>query len=118
MNITIKPVDTPEEAVEQGAQLFDKTMPGWETTVQGAMSDGLFRMENWDRCMVGTLELWVDREHHDEGYVSFNGLSFRARSNESRWVGFLPLSYDDDAGFNVLDRLWREQVNKRTGEEN
>jgi hypothetical protein len=121
----IKRVETMEEAVEQGAAFLDMLRPGWEKTVRGAMTEGLFSMRTWDACMAGTLELYDDSENRAK--ISFNGLSFLAYSNEVRWIGFLPLEDDDDEWgvdhdedeeevedeYRKLDRLWREQVDHR-----
>lgn len=111
----VREVFTPEEAVEQGALLLDKYRPGWWTTVDGAITDGLFRMDDWDSCMVGTLELWARMDDfHPYRMIGFNGLSFRASSEQTRWVGFLPLNGEDNNDdFDLLDTLWRAQVEKR-----
>lgn len=120
--IEIDPVETMEEAVAQGAALLDKYQPGWETTVRGAMTAGLFEMSAWESCMVGTLEMLQPRETlEDMDRIVFNGFGIPAHGLEARWVGFLPLERDDDEDsdddyFGRLDGLWRAQVEKRTGE--
>jgi hypothetical protein len=113
----IREVETEEKAVEQGALLLDKYRPGWHRTVNGAITDGLFRMDSWESCMVGTLELWtVKNEAHLEyhEYIGLNGISFRANDMRARWMGFLPIdirnAYED---FDKLEDLWRAQVEKR-----
>jgi hypothetical protein len=121
----IRRVETMEEAVEQGAAFLDVLRPGWEKTVRGAITDGLFSMREWDACVAGTLELYNTSGR--EARISFNGLSFPAYDNEPRWLGFLPLEQDDDEWgvdhheddeevedkYRKLDRLWREQVERR-----
>jgi hypothetical protein len=121
----IKRVETMEQAVEQGAAFLDVMRPGWEKTVRGAMTEGLFSMRTWDACVAGTLELFR-RGSTGRAMIAFNGLSFPAYDKEPRWLGFLPLENEDDDEewdidheepgedeYRKLDRLWREQVERR-----
>ena len=116
----VEKVHTMEEAVAQGARLLDHYRPGWEQTVHGAITAGMFEIANFDRCMMGTLELYSDHVHYGGSIVSFNGLSFRAMSDESRWVGFFPIVHaedleEDSDPWDELDRLWHEAVAERLG---
>lgn len=119
----INEVHTPEAAVAQGAALLDEHRPGWERTVRGAMTAGLFEMSAWESCMVGTLELVkVDPQIQlvtPVDMIAFNGLSISAYGDEARWIGFMPLKTEWDTPrdwWSTLDRLWRAEVEKRTGE--
>lgn len=111
----VVPVETQEAAIMQGARLLDHYRPGWEHTVHGAMTDGIFNMANWERCMVGTLELfYTGSDAASQQVIAFNGLRFDARADETRWVGFLPLQPMGE-NWLELDQLWREQVDERLG---
>lgn len=114
--MVIRPVDTAEEAVEQGARLLDEHRPGWENTISDAIEAGEFDMSCWNHCVVGTLELfdpdewWADRK---ACRVRVGDLDFDASGRESSWVGFTRLPGSDDDALFALEYMWRQQVRRR-----
>jgi hypothetical protein len=102
--------------VDHGALTLDEHREGWHNTVRGAMTAGLFNMTQWERCMVGTLEM----AKYDDGIhmIVFNGLAISL--HEAPEYGFdVPMSMapNDDSdyarGFNALDAMWRVEVDLR-----
>ncbi len=97
--------------VKLGASLLDVKKPGWAKTVLGAMTDGYFRMMQWEHCVAGSLELVKysyelpeddPDAHTGEIFVVLNGTRI-ATSKEGSLFGFLPLAHDDSIFGDVDD---------------
>jgi hypothetical protein len=112
------------QAVANGARMLDVHRPGWEKTVKDSMIRGLFNMDNWDHCMVGTLEMFK-YVGSGENVIAFNGLEVpvddaffygfdvdRNYHTDIRWTR----EFESHDGFVELDRLWRLEIEARTGE--
>ena len=123
------------ENVNRGAELFDKHIPNWVDTVQGAMIRGEFEMSEPNNCALGTLELVEIHDGDDprlndprliDPKVMLNGVVITSwNSAEAYEYGF---NYDDtiendwveetgnDVGlFTILNQLWAEAVAERKG---
>jgi hypothetical protein len=118
--------------VKRGAELLDKYVPEWYNKINGAILDGVFNMNDFNKCALGTLEL-VTR--NGDPSVQFNGTVITSWTQESSTNhGFCPSDeaeelaetfsrteleaidpelWSGDFPFVVLDDLWKVEVKKR-----
>lgn len=106
-----------EANVQRGADLLDEKVPGWAATVRDNILDGLFSVRDWDRCVIGTLELL--RAEAGCHVIVFNGTMINKWGNATCALGFDVAEnvYDKrgSAAFVELRRLWEIEVVRRVG---
>jgi hypothetical protein len=102
-----------KERVEKGATLLDEHIPDWYTRVHSAMTAGYFNMNNWDRCVAGTLEI-VRMGYRDGPIISFNGTKL-VGYREAEEYGFVAGVVEDahNDAWEQLEACWKEEVRKR-----
>ena len=118
--------------VKRGAELLDKHVPEWYNKINGAILDGIFNMNDPNKCALGTLELVTRRGNPS---VQFNGTVITSWGQESSTMhGFAPSDEAEDLSetfsnatleeidrnlwvgdfpFVVLEDLWKVEVKRR-----
>lgn len=103
------------EAAARGAALLDEKVPGWHNEVRGAIRDGLFRMNDWARCVVGTVEritvTGLDGGGSEQ-VISFNGTRL-VGEDEAAHYGFVWAEAPEIEDDGDLDGAWKREVEKR-----
>lgn len=108
------------ENVRRGARLLDKYVPGWADKLNNEMKAGRFDITEPERCVVGSLELaqWKYPNTFEEFVIAFNGIRL-CNWRETQQYGFAYEGFNPDSKVDepyvLLDDLWTEQVEMRTG---
>lgn len=119
------------ENVERGAALLDEKIPGWESDVRGFILNGMFRMNSWESCVIGSVERakYFYRDVtvpgapmlRQELVIQFNGTELVSESEAERHGFMIGFEADEYAGVDVeyfvLERLWRAEIQSRFPDE-
>ncbi len=110
------------ERVRMGALLLDEKVPNWHLTVNDSMLSGSFEMADWDRCVIGQLELvqylHPNNDHYGHHYIVFNG-EMMARHASADQFGFITTDEFDppwdrsQTAWLELEKMWREEIELR-----
>jgi hypothetical protein len=105
------------DRVKRGAALLDRKVPGWANKLGAKIFNGQFDMGDWGHCVVGSLELVhfeFDNSRTRVPTIVLNGESL-VGNDKAAENGFYPTATRSARSLQILEELWRKEVDKRGG---